>query len=155
MQARERAWRLGQRRDVTVIRLLTAGTIEEKIYQRQVFKQLISNRVLKDPNSTNDRAASMAGMLLGSRDMHDLFTLEEDPLPPGGPAGGGSRSDVPTRTESQVDGVLRLDERQYEEAQPTAQSEDNMILQGARVTNARGLGGGSQRGTTRRRQASS
>lgn len=33
-QARERAWRIGQKRDVTIYRLLTAGTIEEKIYHR-------------------------------------------------------------------------------------------------------------------------
>lgn len=33
-QARERAWRIGQTRDVTVYRLLTTGTIEEKIYHR-------------------------------------------------------------------------------------------------------------------------
>ncbi|KTF92631.1 hypothetical protein cypCar_00044444 [Cyprinus carpio] len=31
-QARERAWRIGQKQQVTVYRLLTAGTIEEKIY---------------------------------------------------------------------------------------------------------------------------
>ena len=34
MQARERAWRIGQERNVTVYRLLTTGTIEEKIYHR-------------------------------------------------------------------------------------------------------------------------
>jgi len=33
-QARERAWRIGQSRPVTVYRLLTTGTIEEKIYHR-------------------------------------------------------------------------------------------------------------------------
>ena len=33
-QARERAWRIGQTRPVTVYRLLTTGTIEEKIYHR-------------------------------------------------------------------------------------------------------------------------
>ena len=32
-QARERAWRFGQKNPVTVYRLITAGTIEEKIYQ--------------------------------------------------------------------------------------------------------------------------
>ena len=36
VQARERAWRIGQKKDVTIFRLLTAGTIEEKIYHRQV-----------------------------------------------------------------------------------------------------------------------
>lgn len=35
-QARERAWRIGQKKEVTVYRLLTAGTIEEKIYHRSV-----------------------------------------------------------------------------------------------------------------------
>jgi len=34
MQARERAWRIGQKRQVTIYRLLTTGTIEEKIYHR-------------------------------------------------------------------------------------------------------------------------
>ncbi|KAL7452435.1 hypothetical protein ACHAWC_004157, partial [Mediolabrus comicus] len=43
-QARERAWRFGQKRDVTVYRLITAGTIEEKIYQRQIFKTALSNQ---------------------------------------------------------------------------------------------------------------
>lgn len=33
-QARERAWRIGQEKQVTIYRLLTAGTIEEKIYHR-------------------------------------------------------------------------------------------------------------------------
>lgn len=31
MQARERAWRIGQKKNVTVYRLLSAGTIEEKV----------------------------------------------------------------------------------------------------------------------------
>jgi SNF2 family DNA or RNA helicase len=35
-KARERAWRIGQQRSVTIYRLLMAGTIEEKIYHRQV-----------------------------------------------------------------------------------------------------------------------
>lgn len=34
LQARERAWRLGQRRDVHVYHLLTAGTIEARIFER-------------------------------------------------------------------------------------------------------------------------
>ena len=35
-QARERAWRIGQEREVVVYRLLSSGTIEEKVYQRYV-----------------------------------------------------------------------------------------------------------------------
>merc|ERR1712093_336923 len=49
IQARERAWRLGQKKEVTIYRLMTAGTIEEKIYHRQIFKQFLTNKILKDP----------------------------------------------------------------------------------------------------------
>ncbi|KAI0017346.1 SNF2 family N-terminal domain-containing protein [Xylariomycetidae sp. FL0641] len=66
VQARERAWRLGQKKEVTIYRLMTAGTIEEKIYHRQIFKQFLSNKVLKDPKQ---RTAFQLN------DLHDLFTL--------------------------------------------------------------------------------
>jgi hypothetical protein len=36
-----RIWRDGQRREVFIYRLLTTGTIEERIYQRQIYKQHI------------------------------------------------------------------------------------------------------------------
>ena len=49
VQARERAWRIGQKRRVTIYRLITSGTIEEKVYHRQIFKTFLANRVLKDP----------------------------------------------------------------------------------------------------------
>ena len=28
---------------------MTAGTIEEKIYHRQIYKQYLTNKILKDP----------------------------------------------------------------------------------------------------------
>ena len=39
LQAMDRAYRFGQTRDVHVYRLLGAGSIEEIIYARQVYKQ--------------------------------------------------------------------------------------------------------------------
>ncbi|GLE00512.1 hypothetical protein PINS_up009269 [Pythium insidiosum] len=48
LQARERSWRLGQTRAVTIYRLITSGTIEEKIYHRQIFKQYLTSKVLHD-----------------------------------------------------------------------------------------------------------
>jgi SNF2 family DNA or RNA helicase len=45
LQARERAWRIGQTREVVVYRLITGGTIEEKIYHRQVYKSFLTNKV--------------------------------------------------------------------------------------------------------------
>ena len=37
-QSVDRAYRIGQRQDVVVYRLITCGTVEEKIYKKQVFK---------------------------------------------------------------------------------------------------------------------
>ena len=39
LQAMDRTYRFGQTRDVSVYRLLGAGSIEELIYARQVYKQ--------------------------------------------------------------------------------------------------------------------
>lgn len=43
LQAQDRAYRLGQTRDVEVFRLISAGTIEEVVYARQVYKQQQAN----------------------------------------------------------------------------------------------------------------
>jgi DNA excision repair protein ERCC-6 len=69
IQARERSWRLGQKREVEIYRLMSAGTIEEKIYHRQIFKQFLTNKVLKDPKQRQTFQMS---------DLHDLFTLGSD-----------------------------------------------------------------------------
>jgi SNF2 family DNA or RNA helicase len=70
LQARERAWRIGQERTVTILRLMTIGTIEEKIYHRQIFKQILTNRILQDPKH-------LARQFKPS-DLYDLFSLEDD-----------------------------------------------------------------------------
>ncbi|EHL03554.1 P-loop containing nucleoside triphosphate hydrolase [Glarea lozoyensis ATCC 20868] len=66
VQARERAWRLGQKKEVTIFRLMTAGTIEEKIYHRQIFKQFLTNKILKDPKQRQT---------FQMKDLYDLFSL--------------------------------------------------------------------------------
>ena len=66
IQARERAWRLGQKREVMIYRLMTSGTIEEKIYHRQLFKQFLINKILRDPKQRQT---------FQMKDLHDLFTL--------------------------------------------------------------------------------
>lgn len=66
IQARERAWRLGQKREVMIYRLMTAGTIEEKIYHRQLFKQFLTKKILHDPKQRQT---------FHLKDLHDLFTL--------------------------------------------------------------------------------
>ena len=43
LQAQDRAYRIGQARDVEVFRLVSAGTIEEVVYARQIYKQQQAN----------------------------------------------------------------------------------------------------------------
>ncbi|XP_012936041.1 DNA excision repair protein ERCC-6-like [Aplysia californica] len=43
-QAVDRAFRIGQEKNVVVYRLITCGTVEEKIYRRQVFKDSITQQ---------------------------------------------------------------------------------------------------------------
>ncbi|KAJ5096129.1 hypothetical protein NUU61_005485 [Penicillium alfredii] len=69
LQARERAWRLGQKRDVTIFRLMTKGTIEEKIYHRQIFKQFLTNKITRDPQQREGFQLS---------DLYDLFSLTDE-----------------------------------------------------------------------------
>ncbi|XP_019092865.1 PREDICTED: protein CHROMATIN REMODELING 8 isoform X1 [Camelina sativa] len=69
MQARERAWRIGQKKDVTIYRLITRGTIEEKVYHRQIYKHFLTNKILKNPQQRR---------FFKARDMKDLFILKDD-----------------------------------------------------------------------------
>lgn len=78
MQARERSWRIGQTRNVTIYRLLTAGTIEEKIYHRQIFKTFLTNKILKDPRQRR---------FFKTNDLHELFVysgVDDDGNKPAG-----------------------------------------------------------------------
>lgn len=43
LQAQDRAYRIGQQRDVEVFRLVSAGTVEEIVYARQIYKQQQAN----------------------------------------------------------------------------------------------------------------
>ena len=43
LQAQDRAYRIGQTRDVEVFRLISLGTVEEVVYARQVYKQQQAN----------------------------------------------------------------------------------------------------------------
>lgn len=50
-------------------RLITRGTIEEKVYHRQIYKHFLTNKILKNPQQRR---------FFKARDMKDLFTLNED-----------------------------------------------------------------------------
>ncbi|CAL1677013.1 unnamed protein product [Lasius platythorax] len=70
MQAMARIWRDGQKKNVYIYRLLTTGTIEEKIYQRQISKASLSESVV-DLNH-------LGSLKLSTAELKDLFTLATD-----------------------------------------------------------------------------
>lgn len=52
-QAVDRAFRIGQTMNVVVYRLITCGTLEEKIYRRQIFKDSVNKLTTGDMDVLN------------------------------------------------------------------------------------------------------
>ncbi|KAF7683479.1 DNA repair and recombination protein RAD26 [Astathelohania contejeani] len=64
-QAKERVWRYGQVNDVEIYRFISSNTIEEKIYQKQIFKNVLSKKILLTPKISR---------FFEKSDIIDLFT---------------------------------------------------------------------------------
>jgi TATA-binding protein-associated factor len=77
----DRAHRLGQKKTVNVYRLLTKGTMEEKIMGLQRFKLDVANAVVNTDNM------SLSAMDTGQ--MLELFTADKGGGKGGGGGGGG------------------------------------------------------------------
>lgn len=80
LQAQDRAYRIGQVRDVEVFRLVSIGTIEENIYARQIYKQQQANigynaslerRYFSGVQGDKDKQGELFGI-------KNLFTYHED-----------------------------------------------------------------------------
>ena len=65
-QAMARIWRDGQQKVSWVYRLLTTGTIDEKIYQRQIAKQALAQSIVDDQSATRR---------FSKEDLKDIFSL--------------------------------------------------------------------------------
>jgi SNF2 family DNA or RNA helicase len=66
-QAVDRAYRIGQTKPVIVYRLITAGTVEEKMYEKQIHKSGIVKTVLEESESVQ--------RYFSQHDLRNLFTL--------------------------------------------------------------------------------
>ncbi|XP_066534707.1 DNA excision repair protein ERCC-6-like [Hoplias malabaricus] len=68
-QAVDRAYRIGQVQNVVIYRLITCGTVEEKIYRRQVFKDSLIRQ------TTGDKKNPFR--YFSKQELKELFTLED------------------------------------------------------------------------------
>ncbi|KAG7379050.1 DNA excision repair protein ERCC-6 [Phytophthora pseudosyringae] len=115
VQARERAWRIGQLKPVTVYRLVTAGTIEEKIYHRQIFKQYLTSKVLHDAKRKR---------CFNKHSLRDLFVLAEEKEEEDGVA---ETNELFVAGNVERPAELEDGEEEEEESGETPQSEDNRV----------------------------
>ncbi|KAH6911979.1 P-loop containing nucleoside triphosphate hydrolase protein [Coprinopsis sp. MPI-PUGE-AT-0042] len=82
LQAMDRSYRFGQQRDVSVFRLLGAGSVEELIYARQIYKQQqmaigydasIQTRYFEGVQGDNSKRGELFGL-------ENIFKLHEDKI---------------------------------------------------------------------------
>ena len=82
VQAMDRAHRLGQTRTVNVYRLITVGTLEEKIMGLQAFKLNLANSVVNQQNSSmmSMGTSQLLDLMRYSSDTADTTDKEKDKL---------------------------------------------------------------------------
>ncbi|KAK9393461.1 DNA excision repair protein ERCC-6-like [Crotalus adamanteus] len=68
-QAVDRTYRIGQKDNVIIYRLITCGTVEEKIYRRQVFKDSLIRQSMGDKKNPY--------RYFSRQELRELFTLED------------------------------------------------------------------------------
>lgn len=78
----DRAHRLGQRRTVNVYRLLTRGTLEERVMGLQQFKLDVAAAVVNADNMSMDN--------MDTSNLLDVFGAPGQGAAPGGPGGSGA-----------------------------------------------------------------
>ena len=71
-QAMARVWRDGQTKRCYIYRMVSTGTIEEKIFQRQAHKKALSSCVVDEEEDVTRH--------FSREDLKDLFTLNIDTL---------------------------------------------------------------------------
>ncbi|KAI1285897.1 DNA excision repair protein ERCC-6-like [Halotydeus destructor] len=68
-QAVDRVYRIGQKKHVVVYRLITCGTVEEKIFRRQVFKRSIINQMVQSEHDPT--------RYFTNQDLRELFQFND------------------------------------------------------------------------------
>ncbi|KAL7552810.1 hypothetical protein ACHAWF_017268 [Thalassiosira exigua] len=75
-QAQDRAYRIGQKRNVDTVRLVARGTIEELIYARQVYKVQLKKQTLGHNTDGKNQPQIFRGVAQDKNRKGELFGLE-------------------------------------------------------------------------------
>ena len=82
-QSVDRAYRIGQTENVVIYRMITIGTVEEKTYRKQVFKQGIANDAQKgggnedfNPSEENNNEDEFRYFSSAETDGNIMFTFD-------------------------------------------------------------------------------
>jgi hypothetical protein len=120
VQAENRAHRIGQTKEVEVVRLVTRGTVEEQIYAMGLTKLRLDEEVAGDGSGDGDAASKDVGKETkkeeeGRKVVEELFWRK---------MGGGSGDGIATpKTEEQVAEVEKCLERVEKEARTPRKNE--------------------------------
>ena len=72
-QAMARIWRDGQLKTTFIYRLISTGTIEEKIYQRQIAKGEVASAIMRETNASKTKRGTDAKRHFNASDLRELF----------------------------------------------------------------------------------
>jgi len=121
-QAEDRVFRIGQRRDVQIFRLISEGSIEEMMYLREVYKQQLGNTVVEKSKErryftgvAGDK--HQKGELFGCQNLFQLRTK-----------GSSLSYDLAKRTEM-MEGGVKMAKNQLIEDTPSSSSECSWLLE--------------------------
>lgn len=70
LQAMSRIWRDGQKKSVFIYRFILAGSIEEKIFQRQLSKVALTGCIV-------DQSSKKEKLKLSNEELKDLFSIQQ------------------------------------------------------------------------------
>lgn len=97
-------------------RLITRGTIEEKVYHRQIYKHFLTNKILKNPQQKR---------FFKARDMKDLFVLNVD-----GETGSTETSNIFSQISEQVNviGTQKENKDKNEHSQTARLDSEDVVV---------------------------
>ncbi|MCJ1476820.1 hypothetical protein MMC13_005489 [Lambiella insularis] len=82
LQAQDRAHRIGQKNEVRILRLISSGSVEEKILERAKFKLDMDGKVIQagkfDNKSSNEEREALLRTLLDSAEAADQLAEQEE-----------------------------------------------------------------------------